>query len=29
MPGELVRRGGATMVLPLYEIADQISRWAA
>jgi two-component system chemotaxis response regulator CheB len=29
MPGELVRRGGASLVLPLHQIADQISRWAA
>jgi two-component system chemotaxis response regulator CheB len=27
MPGELVRRGGATLVLPLQRIADQLRRW--
>ncbi|MDY7090163.1 MAG: chemotaxis-specific protein-glutamate methyltransferase CheB [Actinomycetota bacterium] len=27
MPGELARRGGATAVLPSYEIADQIAQW--
>jgi two-component system chemotaxis response regulator CheB len=27
MPGELVRRGGATLVLPSYEIADQLADW--
>jgi two-component system chemotaxis response regulator CheB len=29
MPGELVKLGGATLVLPLQRIADQISRWTA
>jgi two-component system chemotaxis response regulator CheB len=29
MPGELVKRGGATLVLPLDRIADQIRQWAA
>jgi two-component system chemotaxis response regulator CheB len=28
MPGELVRRGGASLVLPLERIAEQLSRWA-
>ena len=28
MPGELVKRGGASVVLPLHRIADQITRWA-
>jgi two-component system chemotaxis response regulator CheB len=28
MPGELVRRGGASLVLPVQRIADQINRWA-
>jgi two-component system chemotaxis response regulator CheB len=28
MPGELVKRGGASLVLPLQKIADQIQRWA-
>ena len=28
MPGELVKRGGATLVLPLGRIADQLCRWA-
>jgi two-component system chemotaxis response regulator CheB len=28
MPGELVRRGGASVVLPLQLIADQLARWA-
>jgi len=28
MPGELARRGGATVVLPSYEIAGQIAAWA-
>jgi two-component system chemotaxis response regulator CheB len=28
MPGELVRRGGASLVLPLQNIAEQIRRWA-
>jgi two-component system chemotaxis response regulator CheB len=27
MPGELVRRGGASLVLPLQRIADQLARW--
>jgi two-component system chemotaxis response regulator CheB len=27
MPGELVRRGGATRILPSYRIADQIVEW--
>jgi len=27
MPGELVKRGGANLVLPLHRIADQITRW--
>jgi two-component system chemotaxis response regulator CheB len=27
MPGELVRRGGASLVLPLQRIADQLGRW--
>jgi two-component system chemotaxis response regulator CheB len=27
MPGELVKRGGATLVLPLGRIADQLCRW--
>ncbi|MEH3120650.1 MAG: chemotaxis-specific protein-glutamate methyltransferase CheB [Sphingomonas phyllosphaerae] len=27
MPGELVRRGGATTVLPIGSIAGQITRW--
>jgi two-component system chemotaxis response regulator CheB len=27
MPGELVRRGGATLVLPNYRIAEQIVDW--
>lgn len=27
MPGELVRRGGATRILPNYRIADQIVDW--
>ena len=29
MPGELVKRGGASVVLPLQRIADQLSRWTA
>ncbi len=29
MPGELVKRGGASLVLPLERIADQLSRWTA
>jgi two-component system chemotaxis response regulator CheB len=28
MPGELVRRGGASVVLPLPRIAEQLTRWA-
>jgi two-component system chemotaxis response regulator CheB len=27
MPGELVKRNGASIVLPLPRIADQIMRW--
>jgi two-component system chemotaxis response regulator CheB len=27
MPGELVKRGGASLVLPLQNIAEQIRRW--
>jgi two-component system chemotaxis response regulator CheB len=27
MPGELARRGGATEVLPAYEIADRLAQW--
>ncbi|BCJ42293.1 chemotaxis response regulator protein-glutamate methylesterase 3 [Actinoplanes ianthinogenes] len=27
MPGELARRGGATEVLPAYEIADRLADW--
>ena len=27
MPGELVRRGGASVVLPVQRIADQMQRW--
>ena len=27
MPGELVKRGGASMVLPIQRIADQLRRW--
>jgi two-component system chemotaxis response regulator CheB len=27
MPGELVRRNGASLVLPLERIADQLNRW--
>jgi two-component system chemotaxis response regulator CheB len=27
MPGELVKRGGATLVLPIERIADQLRRW--
>ncbi|KUL35831.1 chemotaxis-specific protein-glutamate methyltransferase CheB [Actinoplanes awajinensis] len=27
MPGELTRRGGATAVLPAYEIADRLADW--
>jgi two-component system chemotaxis response regulator CheB len=29
MPGELVKRGGASVVLPLERIAEQLSRWTA
>jgi two-component system chemotaxis response regulator CheB len=29
MPGELVKRGGASVVLPLPRIADQMTRWTA
>jgi two-component system chemotaxis response regulator CheB len=29
MPGELVKRGGASVVLPLERIADQLVRWTA
>jgi len=29
MPGELVKRGGASLVLPLERIADQIQRWVS
>jgi two-component system chemotaxis response regulator CheB len=28
MPGELVKRGGASLVVPLQLVADQIRRWA-
>jgi two-component system chemotaxis response regulator CheB len=28
MPGELARRGGATLVLPSYAIAGQLAEWA-
>jgi two-component system chemotaxis response regulator CheB len=28
MPGELVKRGGASLVLPLQLIAEQLTRWA-
>jgi len=28
MPGELVKRGGASLVVPLHRVADQIQRWA-
>jgi two-component system, chemotaxis family, protein-glutamate methylesterase/glutaminase len=28
MPGELVKRGGATLVLPIERVADQLRRWA-
>ena len=28
MPGELVKRGGASVVLPLQRIAEQLTRWA-
>jgi two-component system chemotaxis response regulator CheB len=27
MPGELVKQGGATLVLPIHRIADQLRRW--
>jgi two-component system chemotaxis response regulator CheB len=27
MPGELVRRGGASLVLPVQRIAEQLGRW--
>jgi two-component system chemotaxis response regulator CheB len=27
MPGELARRGGATEVLPAYEIAGRLAEW--
>jgi two-component system chemotaxis response regulator CheB len=27
MPGELVKRGGASLVLPIERIADQLRRW--
>ncbi|UZE49018.1 chemotaxis-specific protein-glutamate methyltransferase CheB [Rhodopseudomonas sp. P2A-2r] len=27
MPGELVKRGGATIVLPIERVADQLRRW--
>jgi two-component system chemotaxis response regulator CheB len=27
MPRELIRRGGATIVLPAQDIADQLTRW--
>jgi two-component system chemotaxis response regulator CheB len=27
MPGELVKRGGATLVMPIHRIADQLRRW--
>ena len=29
MPAELIKRGGATVVLPLEEIANQIQHWAS
>jgi two-component system chemotaxis response regulator CheB len=29
MPGELVRRGGASVVLPIQNIAEQLRRWTA
>jgi two-component system chemotaxis response regulator CheB len=29
MPGELVKRGGASVVLPLQRIADQLCRWTS
>ena len=28
MPGELVRRGGASVVLPVQQIAEKITQWA-
>jgi two-component system chemotaxis response regulator CheB len=28
MPGELVKHGGASLVLPLHKIAEQLTRWA-
>jgi len=28
MPGELVKRGGATQVLPIERVAEQLRRWA-
>lgn len=28
MPGELAKRGGASLVIPLQLVADQIRRWA-
>jgi two-component system chemotaxis response regulator CheB len=28
MPGELVKRGGASLVLPLQLVAEQLRRWA-
>ena len=28
MPGELVKRGGASVVLPLERIANQLRHWA-
>jgi chemotaxis response regulator CheB len=27
MPGELVRLGGASLILPLQNIAEQLRRW--
>jgi two-component system chemotaxis response regulator CheB len=27
MPGELVKHGGASLVLPIERIADQLKRW--
>jgi chemotaxis response regulator CheB len=27
MPGELIRRGGATKVLPISEIGAQLNAW--
>jgi two-component system chemotaxis response regulator CheB len=29
MPGELVQRGGATLVLPIQRIAEQLRRWTS